>query len=172
MLPFPRTLRCSDLSCVFFRFACLCVGWIIHAHDALHKKKGGLNCCLKIRRHDIPAWCLGMVLIPVSLLMYHLLLRQAYLTNFPAILFALGVTLLFSCISLKRSPRFLCWSGGAGLFFLYIFQRIPMMIGARAGWNADSPFFYQLFCVVVTLGIAWCTSRVFPWLIRFVIPSK
>lgn len=67
-----------------------------------------------IRWGRIPAWCLGMVLIPVSLLMYHLLLRQAYLTNFPAILFALGVTLLFSCISLKRSPAFSvlewgCW---------------------------------------------------------------
>ncbi len=125
-----------------------------------------------IQRSRIPAWCLGMVLIPVSLLMYHLLLRKAYLTNFPAVTFAFGVMLVFSCISLKRSPRFLCWSGGAGLFFLYIFQRIPMMIGVRAGWNTDSPFFYQLFCVVATLVIAWCASRVFPWLMRFAIPSK
>lgn len=115
-----------------------------------------------IHKCKLPAWIPGILAIPISLVMYHHLGRWPYLNNISAILFAFGVTLVFSCVSLERTPWFLCWCGGVGLFFLYIFQRIPMLIGARAGWNAEFPFIYQLFCVVVTLFIAWCTCKIFP----------
>lgn len=115
-----------------------------------------------IKKSKLPAWIPGILVVPLSLIMYRYLGRWPYLNNISAILFAFGITLVFSCISLKHTPRFLCWCGGFGLFFLYIFQRIPMLIGARAGWNAKFPFMYQLFCVIVTVFIAWCASKIFP----------
>lgn len=111
---------------------------------------------LLMRKLWMPSWCCGVVLVPASLVLYRLLAPWPYLNNISAILFAFGVTLIFFCISVQKTPRFLCWS----LFFVYIFQRIPMLVGAKEGWNHESPFIYQLFCFVATLAIAWLTSKV------------
>lgn len=120
----------------------------------------------------VPVWIYGMLLVPLSLFIYSSLSRWPYLNNFSAILFALGVTLLFSCVELKRNPSFLCWCGGSALFYLYIFQRIPMMIGAGAGWHTESPFMYELFCVVGTLANAWVACRVVPFIDRLIFRGK
>lgn len=115
-----------------------------------------------VKRAFIPAWVWGMVFTLLALLLYRLINEWPYLHNIAAMLFALGITLVFSCISLKKQPTFLCWSGGAGLFFIYIFQRIPMLVGEKAGWSVEYPFAYQLFCVVTTLLIALGCCKVLP----------
>ncbi len=120
----------------------------------------------------VPVWVYGVLLIPFSLFLYGSLSRWPYLNNFSSILFALGVTLLFSCVELKRKPSFLCWCGGSALFYLYIFQRIPMLIGAKAGWHIGNPFGYQLFCVVGTLVIAWVACKVFPRIDSLIFRGK
>ena len=122
-----------------------------------------------IEKLRIPAWCWGVLMLPVALLAYRYLGRWPYMQNAAAVFFALGVTFIFSCVTLKRLPHFLCWSGGAGLFFLYIFQRIPMLVGARAGWHTEHAFLYQCFCVAGTLVIAWIFSKLFPMLVRSII---
>lgn len=109
----------------------------------------------------IPAWIHGGILVCGALILYRLLRSIPYLNNISAIIFALGVTMVFSCISLKRIPVVLSWSGGAGLFYLYIFQRIPMIIGANHEWQQYSTFLYQLFCFVITLLLAFGASILF-----------
>ena len=125
-----------------------------------------------IDKFCVPAWIWGMLLVPVSLTLYNFMLWRPFYNNLSAILFAFGVTLIFSCIRLRKVPGFLCWSGGAALFYLYIFQRIPMIVGAHANWNQEHLFLYQLFVFVCTLLIAAVCIRIFPKLDGFLWNPK
>ncbi len=127
--------------------------------------------CIKFLR--VPAWVCGAVLIPFSLIIYYYLFHPwPCLHNIAAVLFALGVTLVFSCIALKKIPSFLCWSGGPAIFFIYIFQRVPMIIGFKEGWAIEYPFAYQLFCVFITLLIAWGCSKSLPKLAQWLFVTS
>ncbi len=118
---------------------------------------------------NIPVWIWGLLLILTSLILYNFMPWPASMNNIAAILFAFGITLLFSCISIRNPPLFLCWSGGPALFYLYIFQRIPMIIGAKAEWNQHHLFLYELFCFVSTLLIAKFCSKIFPIADKFLL---
>lgn len=120
----------------------------------------------------IPAWIWGIILVPVSLCLYNFMPWRPYYNNLSAILFAFGVTLVFSCISLRTVPDFLRWSGGPALFYLFIFQRIPMIIGANADWNHEHLFLYQMFAFVCTLLMAVVCTRIFPKLDEFLWNQK
>lgn len=120
----------------------------------------------------IPAWIWGIILVPVSLCLYSFMPWRPYYNNLSAILFAFGVTLVFSCISLRTVPDFLRWSGGPALFYLFIFQRIPMIIGANADWNHEHLFLYQMFAFVCTLLMAVVCTRIFPKLDEFLWNQK
>ena len=121
-----------------------------------------------IKKLRIPLWILGLCLIPLSIHVYlsgalHknflFFISRPHLQNMAAITFAFGITLLFSCITLNRMPKFLVWSGGVGLFWLYILQRIPMIIGAHEKWQISHVFLYQLFCIVFTIASASFISK-------------
>ena len=111
----------------------------------------------------IPPWLVGLFLIPAGYFMYRFTYPNLWLygRNLGAIIFALGILFIFSAFSFKRYPTFLCWSGGSALFCLYIFQRIPMVVGAHWGWNTTSPWLYEGFCITATLVIAWLSTKVF-----------
>lgn len=119
-----------------------------------------------IAKLRVSAWIWGLLLVPFSLFLYNFVPWPPYYDNISAILFAFGVTLVFSCIRLRKIPRFLCWSGGTALFYLYIFQRIPMIIGAHESWNHEHLFLYQMFAFVCTLLMAAVCVRIFPKLDR------
>lgn len=92
--------------------------------------------------------------------------------NVGCILFVIGLTYAASCVSFKNqvSP-FLVWSGGVALFYLYIFQRIPMLVCARYDWLCDYGFVYQLVCFLVTVSIAVLSLKVFPRLDAMIFPK-
>lgn len=78
-----------------------------------------------------------------------------------SILFATGIALMYGCITFRHLPKPLVWVGGAGLFPLYIFQRIPMMTGAHYGLNTYSPTLYTIICMIATAILAIAASRLF-----------
>lgn len=86
------------------------------------------------------------------------------LSNVGSVLFAFGVALLTGSISLyfphlSLPGRILAWCGGPALFYLYIYQRIPMILGAHYGMNIEVGNAYLLMCIVFTVLIAWGARR-------------
>lgn len=82
------------------------------------------------------------------------------LANAGAVLFAMGVALLTGSLSLgapqlNRCGKWLAWCGGSALFYLYIYQRIPMLLGAHWEMNRSMGTMYCAMCVGLTMLIAW-----------------
>ena len=85
------------------------------------------------------------------------------LVNAGAVLFALGVALLTGGISLAAPRlsvfgRILAWCGGPALFYLYIYQRIPMLVGAHYELHVSMPGYYAAVCILLLclLLLPWC----------------
>lgn len=114
-----------------------------------------------ISKFKIPAWIWGIILVPLSVLLYNFAPWANYMNNIATIMFALGITLFSSCITMQKQSSFLCWCGGSALFYLYIFQRIPMIVGIKSGWDITHPLMYQTFCITCTLMIAFVSVRIF-----------
>lgn len=115
---------------------CLPAGWWLHMHG------GGIAKGVPL----LTVWCGNM------------------LVNAGAVLFALGVALLTGSISLAAPRlsvfgRILAWCGGPALFYLYIYQRIPMLVGAHYGLNIQMGELYAAVCVAGTVLIAWLCNR-------------
>lgn len=137
--------------------SCLCIpaGMLFCEHrktceNILHKLKA-------------PVWLSGIVTTILGMAIYIYMPADFFYfwKNTGTIIFALGICFLFSCITITKTPRFLCWSGGAALFFLYIFQRIPMRIGSYWALNKEYPYLYELFCIGLTIFIAWLSTIIF-----------
>lgn len=88
-----------------------------------------------------------------------------------SILFAFGLTLTYGCISLRRLPKFMVWAGGAALFPLYIFQRIPMIIGRHFGLNETCPHLYIAACLTLSIALAFVFLKLFRYLAARIFPS-
>lgn len=134
----------------------------------------------QVRRIPVPVWLLGMMLFFTGLMVYRVLpdsigfrlkgimpspllpTVQVLVQNSGCILFAIGVSLISGGVRYVCAPRFLVWSGGAALFYLYIFQRIPMLVGKHWGIGETYPMMYQMGCFICTLFIAWGCCWVFP----------
>lgn len=114
-----------------------------------------------LTRIMLPPCLVGLAIMLVGIAVYKHIHLYNYGANIGAILFATGVMFIFSALSLKRVPAFLCWSGSSALFFLYIFQRIPMMVGAYLGWHTNHPYLYEFFCIAITIALAWVSVRAF-----------
>ena len=115
---------------------CVPTGWWLYMHG------GGMSKGFPL----LQVWCGNM------------------LVNTGAVLFALGVALLTGSISLM-APRLsvcghmLAWCGGPALFFLYIYQRIPMLLGTHCGLNIHHGELYAAVCISCTVLIAWLCYR-------------
>ena len=123
-----KILQCGWLASL----VCVPAGWWLYMHG------GGMAKGLPL----LSFWCGNM------------------LVNAGAVLFALGVALLTGSISLAAPRlsvfgRILAWCGGPALFYLYIYQRMPMLVGAHFGIHDSSPMLYALVCIVMTVLIAW-----------------
>ena len=160
-----------------------CVAILFGASIQLLKFKGGwwvdtclcipagmLFCSLRtkiesiIRIIPIPVWLIGILTTLFGVIFYRhsIGLFGLYGPNIGAITFATGITLIFSAVNFKSIPSFLHWSGGSALFYLYIFQRLPMLIGYRLGWPTQSPYLYEVFCFCITIAIAFVCVQIFP----------
>ena len=89
-----------------------------------------------------------------------------------SILFAFGLTLTYGCISFRRLPKFMVWAGGVALFPLYIFQRVPMIIGRHFGLNETHPHLYIAACLVVSIALAFIFWKLFCHLAALLFPSR
>lgn len=115
---------------------CLPAGWWLHMHG------GGIAKGVPL----LTVWCGNM------------------LVNAGAVLFALGVALLTGSISLAAPRlsvfgRILAWCGGPALFYLYIYQRMPMLVGAHYGLHIQMGELYAAVCIAGTVLIAWLCNR-------------
>lgn len=128
-----KTLRRGWLASL----VCVPAGWWLHMHGGDLVKELPL----------LSFWCGSM------------------LDNAGAVLFALGVALLTGSISLAAPRlsvcgRVLAWCGGPALFYLYIYQRIPMLVGSHYELHTSMPEFYAAACVIVTVLIAFSLVRI------------
>ncbi len=85
------------------------------------------------------------------------------LANFGAVLFAWGVALAVGRYSmayprLGAGGRALAWCGGPALFYLYIYQRIPMLLGQHFGLQ-EMGYVYLVGCAAVMVLMAWGMLR-------------
>lgn len=147
--------------------SCLCIpaGMFFYEH---RKTVENILCKLKT-----PVWLLGALTSILGLAIYRYIPIDSFYIgkNMGSITFALGICYFFSCLKLSHSPNFLCWSGGSALFFLYIFQRIPMQLGAYWNWNKECPYIYEFFCIVSTLLIARACTYTFTKLDKILIST-
>ena len=139
-----------------------------------------------VRACRIPVAILGGALIYLGLIIYKLLinpdvvelmgrptlLSRAYVQNVGCIVFAVGVLWLFAAFRFNRTPRFLVWCGGSALFYIYVFQRIPMLLGQYWKLNQYSTILYSALCIIITLVLAWFACRIFPRLNTLIFPQK
>lgn len=63
------------------------------------------------------------------------------------------------------------WAGGEALFPLYIFQRIPMIIGRHFGLNETHPHLYIAACLAVCIALAFVFLKLFRHLDARIFPS-
>ena len=131
-----KTLRSDWLASL----VCVPAGWWLHMHGGDLVKELPL----------LSFWCGSM------------------LDNAGAVLFALGVALLTGSISLaaprlSACGRMLAWCGGPALFYLYIYQRMPMLVGVHFGIHVSSPGCYTAACIGITLLAAWLCVRLQQW---------
>ena len=132
----------------------------------------------QVRKIPVPVWLLGVVLCFIGLMTYRVLpdsisfrlgeivpctpVMLVLVQNLGCVLFAVGVCMLSAGMRYVSTPSFLVWSGGAALFYLYIFQRIPMLMGKYWGICEAYPMVYQIACFIGTLLIAWGCCWIFP----------
>ena len=124
----------------------------IHAGMAYAMFRGPIEGLL--RRIPLPTLFLGGALMWLGCVTHRTWLYIDLLGNVGSILYASGICLLQGCISYKRPFPLLVWCGGPALFFIYILQRLPMMIGAYFGWNHDYREVYVAGCFVLTILLA------------------
>ena len=80
--------------------------------------------------------------------------------NIGAVMFACGLALFAGWLSVAgyepaKLGRILVWCGGPALFYLYIYQRVPMLVGKHYGLPESHGYAYFITCLVVTVLIAW-----------------
>lgn len=128
----------------------------------------GMAFCLYRKRIEailsacpLPTLLIGLLLMMGGTLIYRAMIILTHcfdlpiLVNCGSVLYAVGLCLLQGCIAWKRPAPLILWMGGPALFFLYIFQRIPMNIGKFFGWNTNHRDLYIVACLVVTMAIAY-----------------
>lgn len=128
----------------------------------------------------IPTILLGLFLVVAGYVAYFHCGRSVFpykcisllVANVGSVLFAGGLTIVYGCVSLRRLPRFMVWVGGAALFPMYIFQRVPMLIGSYLGVSNSHPQLYIAGCFVVCLLLAAIFQRIFAWLARLIFPVQ
>lgn len=136
-----------------------------------------------LARVPFPSIALGGVITAAGYIMHHYSGSVAWHLGLPdycmhlpiviagSILFAFGLTLTYGCISFRRLPKFMVWAGGAALFPLYIFQRIPMIIGLHFGLNETYPHLYIAACLALSIALAFIFMRLFRYLAARLFPS-
>ena len=124
-----------------------------------------------IERLRLPIWAIGVPLLPLSIYIYRLPQLEGAWKNIGAVIFAFAIYLLFSAIRLEKKPIFLCWGGGAALFYLYVFQRIPMYLGFRWGLNQSMPVVYGIICAVITILLACVSIKTFTLLDKIIFKT-
>ncbi|MBE6409980.1 MAG: acyltransferase family protein [Akkermansia sp.] len=119
----------------------------------------------------MPVWLIGVLMVALGWKIYGVHFLLVY-SNIPTVIFAMGVCLTFSCIRMRKIPAFLSWSGGPALFTLYIFQRIPMIIGVNEGLKDSYPQVYILCCLLGTLFLGWLGMKFFSALDKLIFRVK
>lgn len=103
-----------------------------------------------LRRIPIPSLLLGAVIMWLGCKTHRSWMGFDILGNIGAVLYAAGLCIVQGCISWKRPLPLMVWAGGPALFYLYILQRLPMLIGAYFGWNLEYREAYVAGCFVLT----------------------
>lgn len=125
-----------------------------------HPRKSGF-----VNKHPRLWWAAGTI----ALLWLFLMLRaragsRALVFNVSAIVFALLVTMV-ALVATHTSKPFV-WAG-QNLFYLYIYQRIPMLLLQR--WLSTNTILYTGVCLVATIALCMIMLPVHKWLREHVL---
>lgn len=129
-----------------------------------------------LKKIRIPACIIGILLAMAGHFVYRRLLQcdgvsdwlgntmmcKVYVQNAGCILFSVGILWSLSNIQFKTKPVILVWCGGTGVFFLYVFHELIMLLGIHWGLNYEHPTTYQAMCLILTLVLAWSFSKLMP----------
>ena len=89
-----------------------------------------------------------------------------------SVVFALGLTITYGCVTFRMLPRVMVWMGGAALFPMYIFQRIPMILGHHFEFNQTHTDLYVAGCLVAGMLLAVCFERIYAWMGHYTLHSE
>lgn len=84
--------------------------------------------------------------------------------NIVSIIFCILITFILMKVSLKSKG--LIWLGNH-LFWIYILQRIPMIILSKLGFST-MPLIYLTLCAIITIILAIIIDRITAYLKSFV----
>jgi len=123
-------------------FICLPIGMLFSLY-----KEPILNFLKKRKLYYVLAFVITLVSF---ILMYHYLRWNPYLFNIMSILFAFLLVLITMKVSIRN--KFLAWLGKY-TFWIYVLQRIPMIIFKRLGF-AKWTYLYLWLTIISTIIIA------------------
>lgn len=109
----------------------------------------------------LPTWLFGVLFMWLGCVGHRSWLGYDILGNIGAVLYAFGLCLMQGCVEWKRPLPLLVWCGGPALFYLYILQRLPMLVGAYFGWNTEYRDAYVAACFLLTLLLAYIAIPLF-----------
>lgn len=124
-----------------------------------------------LQKTKVPVWGIGLLLILIAQFTRYLCLgfkvnaklsfSSALLINFPSIIFAFGILLLFGCISWKQQPKFMTLIGGYLLFPIYIFHMLPILLFSHINLQREAPNVYILFVILSTAILSYFSIYIF-----------
>ena len=121
------------------------------------------GCVLYSLLYSPPHILHGLLQLPYNL--------RLFLANIGSIMFAGGLTYVYSCISFRKLSPVMVWLGGAALFPVYIFHLMPMIIGHHFKWDTCHPQFYIAGCLIASLLLAVLFQRIYSILGKLLFPG-
>lgn len=115
-----------------------------------------------LRKTGVPSIVYSLLLLLSGKLIYDAdLWPNIYTENIGGILFAVGVMWFVGSFSWGNPSRFLVWLGGSGLFVVYMFHLLPMLIITHIGLNEEQPYMVWFAVVFVTAVLVLMSSYVY-----------
>ena len=110
---------------------------------------------LKAAQIEVGAWAVLALAIALFVPLHHLRTTRSIVFNACAIVFV--VLVVFALRKMPTNSRPFCWLGER-LFFVYIYQRIPMILLSR--FAATHTVAYAGACLAITVALAACMPEV------------
>lgn len=110
-----------------------------------------------LQKYPVLYYCATIFVIVAYNYMFTMRYKRLMIFNLVAILFCLVFVFLAMKISFRS--KFLTWMGDH-LFWVYILQRVPMLVLQHFGFADSHPYVYLYVCFAFTIGLAYFVNIV------------